>query len=254
MNYNILKTFVIIAAFLASCSSSNEDSLIDEHNNLSNIKVVGASANDLLSEKNYQNMVIEIAYVKDFKPTDKAINLIEEFVKERTFKPGGIKIVLKELPRLNKQIFTIKDIKEIEKTYRTIYTKDTTIAIWMLFINGSSENNENVLGTAYLNTSFVIFEERIKNLTNSTFASERSLLEATVIAHEFGHILGLTNLGSSMQQNHEDVEHKKHCNNKECLMYWSVETEEGIAKLLSNGEIPNLDNNCILDLQANGGK
>lgn len=31
------------------------------------------------------------------------------------------------------------------------------------------------------------------------------------MTHEFGHILGQTNLGPEMQTNHEDETHPKHC-------------------------------------------
>jgi hypothetical protein len=45
-------------------------------------------------------------------------------------------------------------------------------------------------------------------MSDSAFEPNRSLLETTVITHEFGHILGLT-LGTALQSNHE--EHPKHC-------------------------------------------
>jgi hypothetical protein len=33
--------------------------------------------------------------------------------------------------------------------------------------------------------------------------------------------IGLTNLGTALQSNHEDAEHPKHCIEKTCLMFWS---------------------------------
>jgi predicted Zn-dependent protease len=66
------------------------------------------------------------------------------------------------------------------------------------FIDGASASdsgNSYVLGTAYRNTSFVIYEKTIQSLSDSPFEPSRSLFETTVITHEFGHILGLTNLG-----------------------------------------------------------
>jgi predicted Zn-dependent protease len=70
------------------------------------------------------------------------------------------------------------------------------------FIDGASASdsgNSYVLGTAYRNTSFVIYEKTIQSLSDSPF-EPRSLFETTVITHEFGHILGLTNLGPSSKQ------------------------------------------------------
>jgi hypothetical protein len=80
------------------------------------------------------------------------------------------------------------------------------------------------------------------------------LLETTVITHEFGHILGLTNLGTALQSKHEDAEHPKHCIEKTCLMYWSSEIGGGIGNMVSSGAAPQLDAQCIADLRANGGK
>lgn len=126
-----------------------------------------------------------------------------------------------------------------------------------MFVNGKSSKDSDssfVLGTAYYNTSFVIFEETIRELSNGTFEPERSLLESSVIHHEFGHILGLTNLGTPLQTDHEDADHPKHCNEESCLMYWTAETSQGIGNLFSSNQIPTLDSQCIADLQANGGR
>ncbi|MFV8358041.1 membrane metalloprotease, partial [Flavobacterium sp. XS1P32] len=111
-----------------------------------------------------------------------------------------------------------------------------------------------ILGTAYRNTSFVIYEQTVHGLSDSAFEPNRSLLETTVITHEFGHILGLTNLGTTLQSNHEDTEHPKHCIEKTCLMFWSAEIGGGIGNMVSSGSAPQLDAQCIADLRANGGK
>ena len=67
-------------------------------------------------------------------------------------------------------------------------------------------------------------------------------------------IQNLTNLGAAMQTNHEDTEHPKHCNDEDCLMYWSAETGSGMENLIGVSTAPQLDSQCIADLQANGGK
>ena len=141
----------------------------------------------------------------------------------------------------------------IEKKYNTA----TEIAVSGIFVNGEySENTANgkVLGVAYRNTSFVIFEETIKDFSTGVLAPSQTTLESVVINHEFGHILGLVNVGSPMQNSHQDTAHGKHCNVDDCLMFWTAETGEGLVNMVSGGSVPNLDSNCIADLQANGGK
>ena len=127
----------------------------------------------------------------------------------------------------------------------------------MLFVEGKSSKDTNsgaVLGAAYWNTSFVIYEETIHGLSDSTFEPDRSTLETAVINHEFGHLLGLTNLGTNLQSDHEDPDHPKHCNVEDCLMFWAAETSQGIDNMLSSGQAPTLDAQCLADLRANGGK
>ena len=80
------------------------------------------------------------------------------------------------------------------------------------------------------------------------------MLESSVIHHEFGHILGLTNLGSDLQSDHEDAAHPKHCIEEDCLMYCAAENSQGITSMISGGQAPKLDAQCLADLKANGGK
>ena len=158
---------------------------------------------------------------------------------------------------MGKAVYSIEEIADVEREERINYNTDDEIAIWAYFTDGKSENDtdtEAVLGTAYWNTSFVIYQETVENLSNSPQEPNRSLLETTVITHEFGHILGLTNLGTPMQTNHEDPENEKHCDVESCLMFWTSETGSAINNMGSMNSAPQLDSQCITDLQANGGR
>lgn len=238
-------------------ANDNNDNGNGDNTISANQQPVGTSANDLLSDTNFASMVIEIAYVTGFKPTQAAIDDFVFFLESRVNKPNGISVVTKEIPSTGNSTFSIEDIIAIEDTNRTKFNSANQIAVWAFFANGesaSNTSNSTVLGTAYRNTSFVIFEETIQNLTNGTFEPDRSVVETTVITHEFGHILGLTNLGSPMQTQHEDAQYPKHCNVESCLMYWSAETGSGLENLIGTSSAPQLDAQCIADLQANGGK
>ncbi|MEP3837910.1 MAG: membrane metalloprotease [Algibacter sp.] len=251
-----------LVAFIYGC---NEDgTLIQEEeeqstaiNKILNRQTTGSSANDLLSDNTFTSMVIELVYVEGFEPTQAAVDNFVSFLESRTFKPNGITVEKRAIPSPGQDTFSIEDIADIEREERTIYNLNNKIAVWALFIDGKSENDNGssvTLGSAYWNTSFVIYEETIKNLTNSPFEPDQSLLETTVINHEFGHILGLTNLGSSMQNEHEDEEHPKHCNDESCLMYWAAESGANISNMVNMSSAPQLDAQCIADLKANGGK
>lgn len=247
---------IIIVLVLMSCSS--DDSQNDPLNNTQSNKLsVGASANDLLSDTTFSSLVVEVVYVEGFEPSQTAISNFVSFLENRTFKPNGITVQKRAISSPGLTPYTNQEIAAIEDSNRLLYNNDNQIAVWAFFADGSSANNTDsgvVLGTAYRNTSFVIYQETIQQLTSGTITNTTPILESTVITHEFGHILGLTNLGTPLQTNHEDLEHPKHCNIESCLMYWKAESGNGVMSMISGGSIPQLDAQCIADLQANGGK
>ncbi|PIB31075.1 membrane metalloprotease [Gaetbulibacter sp. 5U11] len=227
------------------------------NNTQSNKLSVGASANDLLSDTTFSSLVVEVVYVEGFEPSQTAISNFVSFLENRTFKPNGITVQKRAISSPGLTPYTNQEIAAIEDSNRLLYINDNQIAVWAFFADGSSANNTDsgvVLGTAYRNTSFVIYQETIQQLTSGTITNTTPILESTVITHEFGHILGLTNLGTPLQTNHEDLEHPKHCNIESCLMYWKAESGNGVMSMISGGSIPQLDAQCIADLQANGGK
>lgn len=243
--------------FFVSCSKEDAVDSGNTINPITNKQATGSSSNDLLSDKKFSSMIVEVVYVQGFEPSTTAINNFVSFLNARIYKPNGITIEKRAIPSTGKATFTNAEIAAIEDANRTKFNTSNQIAVWLFFTDGKSSSDTStsvVLGTAYRNTSMVIYEQTVQGLSDSPFEPNRSLLETTIISHEFGHILGLTNLGATMQSNHEDTDHAKHCNVASCLMYWSSETGHGIGNMVSGGSAPQLDAQCLADLRANGGK
>ncbi|WP_418263015.1 membrane metalloprotease [Flavobacterium faecale] len=249
---------LIFFSLLFSCSQDDSSGETVNGNLVSNNKKsTGSSSRDLLSSDQFKSMVLEVVYIQGSEPSTTAISNLVAFLNERSNKPEGIRVVKRAISSPQKTSFTNQDIIAIEDANRTLYNSDSEIAVWAFFADGESANNTSdgvVLGTAYRNTSFAIYQKTIQRLSGGPFQPSRSLLETTVIEHEFGHLFGLTNLGAPLQSNHEDSEHAKHCNVESCLMYWAAETGGGIGSMLSGGSVPKLDSQCLADLKANGGK
>lgn len=250
---------ILFFVLVISCSKEDDEGGMNVDGNpvANNQKTLGASSHDLLADDTFKSMVIEVAYVQGYEPSATAINNFVAFLSERVNKPLGINVVKKPIASPGKATFTNQEIVAIEDANRTEYNSSNQIAVWAFFVDGTSSSNTStsyILGTAYRNTSFVIFEKTIQGLSSSPFQPSRSLLETTVIEHEFGHLFGLVNLGAKMQTNHEDTAHSKHCNVQSCLMYWDSESGSSIGNMVSGGTVPKLDAQCIADLRANGGK
>lgn len=254
----IIVALTMVCALALSCSKQDAESEdVDGNPVANNQKALGTSSYDLLADDTFTSMVIEVVYVEGYEPSATAINNFVAFLNERVHKPQGISVVKRAIASPGKATFTNQEIIAIEDANRTKYNTSNQIAVWAFFVDGASADNTSsgfVLGTAYRNTSFVIFEKTIHGLSDSPFEPSRSLLETTVITHEFGHIFGLTNLGAKLQSDHEDTEHPKHCEVESCLMHWASESGSSIGNMISGGTAPKLDAQCIADLRANGGK
>jgi len=250
-----MKTKAFIAAMLifsvTACKKEttfiNNPNADDLHN-----KAVGFSANQLLSSGTYKSLKIEVQYMTGYAPDAAALNHLQSVLNAYLNKTSGITIVTKEIPASSSTTLSIDQVRTIEEQNRTVFTTGDQIGVYFLYTNGNFTDNA-VLGAAYRNTSMVLFGKKIHDNSGGLGQASRTKLEATVLEHEFGHILGLVDLGSTMQTTHKDAAHGNHCNNSNCLMYYASETTD-ILGFLITGNIPPFDTNCIADLHANGGK
>lgn len=211
---------------------------------------------DFLSDKKYKSLVVEIQYVEGYKPTDAAMQNLRQFLEARLHKPAGIAFVYNPIASPGKAFYDVSDAEKIERNFREEHRHGATAAAYFLFLDGAyarDEENTKVLGIAYGGSSVVMFGKTIAGFSDNIMEPSRSTLETAVGIHEFGHLLGLVNDGTGMVNEHQDQAHPHHCNNTSCIMYYKAETSD-ILGILTGNDIPELDQQCISDLQANGGK
>lgn len=213
---------------------------------------LGASARELLSDEIYKSLAVEIQYMTGYKPKEETVNQLSVFLNQYLNKSKGITILLKEIKRTKTSPLSGDSVLAIEKQNRTEFVKDDKTAIYILFTN-SRHVDKRILGTAYRNTSAVIYGKAIRENSNVKGKLTHQELETAVLLHEVGHLLGLINKGSPVGSGHTDPDYPDHCNNKNCLMYHATETKK-LSSILLKGTIPVLDSNCVADLVANGGK
>jgi predicted Zn-dependent protease len=254
MRYSIY--YILILLFLSlQCNkesvsyNSDTNHFPGSYNHLGN---PGISARDYLGSTTYKSLKIEIQYMPGFKPDSRAINIFTDLLSGRLNKPGGIIIEEKEIYPTVMEIFSYSDISNIESSNRTIFTKGDQMSAYILFTSGTYYNG-NVIGLAYKNTSICFFGEPLKYFSGGPAEEDRIKIMALIITHEFGHLLGLVDMGTSMVVNHRDWENGSHCDNNKCLMHHTYEANtRNYGRILV--ENPSFDINCINDLKANGGK
>ncbi len=249
-----LLSYLFICSFILIGCSEDDNATLDALQ-ANNKKPLGNSANDLLSEINFTSLNIEIVSVQGFEPTTTAINGFKQFLQERLFKPDGITITQRIIPSSKKTPFTIEEIIEIENNNRTVFNQTDDVTVFIYFADGSKEQDTEekiTLGSAYLNTSIVIYENTIRKLSSRPNAPLLSTIETATLNHEFSHLLGLVDIGSPKQTNHVDTDSQGHCNIASCLMSAAIEFGNGAMGL--GDDVPKLDAQCIADLRANGGK
>lgn len=243
-------SFLVLTIFFIGCKKEEEEkNPLEQNNNLS----VGASANSFLSNDYYNRLTLEVLYMPGFAPTETSVNNLRSFLNDHLNKPMGIEIIRREIASYNQESYSSNDIINIESENREVFNANQTITASLIILDGKFADNNQVLGIAYRNSSMALFGTTIFDNSGGLSQPTRSKLESTVMNHEFGHLLGLVNLGSDMVDNHQDNANGNHCDDSDCLMYYASETTE-IASFLIGNDIPSLDQNCRNDLIANGGK
>lgn len=254
---------LVFTLVLGSCSQDTDGTLepIDRSGNLLS---TGESAKDLLSNANFDELVIQIAYVEGFRPSEIALADLREFLLLRTFKEV-VRFEFLPLPSPDKETLTPQEIADLEDENRTFYNNGRTLALYIYFADAPSSSDDpkaNIftLGAVYRNTSMVMHGSAIRQLAYSSGGFTRAEVEAATLTHEFGHLFGLVNLGTPEITPHEDTRTANHCLEFGCLMQASLKFNLGMAKVLQERAaknltvVPDLGPECSRDLQAIGGR
>lgn len=259
--------FLIGLLFIAGCSKDTDNpggNGPDPIDKSANLFSTGDSANDILTNDTFTKLLIEIGYVSGFQPSAEAINNFQAFLQARTFKQD-IEIQYLELPSPNENDLSLQEVADLESDNRTAYNEGSTLAIYIYFADAPADTDDPqegtvTLGAVYRNTSMVIYESTVRDLAVNSSQVTIADVETAALNHEFGHLLGLVDLGSPPVNSHEDPNAEHHCDINGCLMRAELQFGGGllgmINKRISSGKapVPGLDAECITDLQANGGR
>jgi hypothetical protein len=157
-----IKLFLVLAAFAfagGSCKKDNFDS-----------GPFAISASDFLRESKYSSMIVEIAYVDGHQPTNDAMNHLLRFLGERLNKPRGGAIAYTVIPSPRRSSYTLDDIREIEKSYRSKFTKGSRLAAFIFYADAPYAASNDVLGVAYGPPLPLFSKQKWKNIPGARSA------------------------------------------------------------------------------------
>jgi hypothetical protein len=201
----------------------------------------------------YTKVVIEVGSTKSAVPRQAAIDQLTKVMKDLLDKPGGVTVKMDPPIDDVGHALTLAEVRAMEDASRTQFAQGDTEVFYYLVVNESSTDDTaegKVLGYAYRPTSMTIFQKTINAISGGLGQPSRDVVESTVVAHEFGHVLGLVNTGTAMVAPHEDAAHPKHDSNTKCIMYYANNSSELVANLLAGGVIPDFDQACRDDIAA----
>lgn len=263
---NKFKSFLAacILVFTISCSknSSDSDNSDTSVNKSANLLATGDSARDILSNDIFDTLVIEIAYVTGFKPTESAITQFTDYLKEHTFKEE-IELVYTELSSPSEDELTLQEIADLETKNRTVFNTGSSLSIYIYFSDAPAEGDDLedglvTLGSVYRNTSMIIHEVTVRELATLSSSINEADVETTTLNHEFGHLFGLVDLGTDMVNDHQSESENEdgqlvgdnHCNQIGCLMRAELQFGSSTGKSLQANSIAEYEDGiksgCVL--------
>ena len=228
---------VAVGVSALACSDATTPTGPDEGNGDPSVTfdsraTAGDSARSFLDDRRFTVLAVEVDYMEGYEPKASALDSMKVSLEKHLHK-SAIEIgEPTSVPARGKNAYTVEDVVGLEEEYRDHYTRAESDTIWAYFLIVDGEFSEDrVLGIAYFNTSMAFFGKTIHEISGGPTQPTREKVEGTVFRHEFGHILGLVEAGTSMQQDHRDEANGHHCTNEQCLMYYAIETTDYFANL-----------------------
>ncbi|MGM0545647.1 MAG: hypothetical protein ACQEST_02905 [Bacteroidota bacterium] len=255
-SFKLLIIAIFIGFIFQSCLDSTNPDTEPDKEPYSHVQNPGTAANDFLADSSFKHLVVEVDYMPGYEPNAEALDSLEAFFEQRLHKNSVTIKEPTEIKSRNQETYSANDVRDIESEERSTFSQGDTLAAYFMIVDGDY-SEQDLMGIAYFNTSNAFFGPAYDEASSGPGSISRYRVEAISFRHEFGHLFGLVDIpgsGTEMQEPHRDHENGNHCDNDQCLMYYATQTTDLIGNTVGDEGITPLDENCIADLQGNGGR
>jgi hypothetical protein len=122
---------------------------------------VGSAAEDLVSTKRYDNLLVEIDHPPGHAPHQLALDELKRALGEVTQKKS-IEFKLDASVPAERRAYTYAEIEALEDAHRDHRSAGEQAVLYVLYLAGTSAEGENTLGVTYRGTSIAMFKGRIE--------------------------------------------------------------------------------------------
>jgi hypothetical protein len=160
---------------------------------------------------------------------------------------------MKEIRKIGRKSWTLSQIVGLANDVWDMSETMESAEYYVLFLSGYYNDGkavqELVIGVSLSDRPIiVIFKDVITDSRHALFDS--ALMEQGTLVHEFGHCMGLVDLGVPMITDHQDPEHKGHCRDSNCAMNWLYDSSDMIAfsqQFIDTGSVLMYCDDCLAD-------
>jgi hypothetical protein len=215
---------------------------------------------DYASDKTYKTWVVEVDHSSGAAPDGSLLDFVEgrlnsmvkkdaiEFRQDETLATDGGKA------------WDDAEVQALAEQHRGLSTGGSQVVTHLLFLTGHSTHDTDknkVLGVTYGHELIVIFSDTVAASCNPGVlpllpSCHPADYFRSVVTHEFGHAIGLVDNGAPMVTNHRDPDasHGAHSANKGSVMYYAVESTQGLLLFGNSAPPTDFDDNDRADLRA----
>lgn len=203
----------------------------------------GAYARTLLRPQPATTIVVERFHQRDAGPSGAALAYAEDTLRAVTSKPVDVRSSV-ELGG-GARSWTADELRRTADAAGRVTPGGSTAVLRLLFVHGTFEGQDSVLGVAVRGDVIAIFSDAIDGARTPVLAGDT--IEEAVLVHELGHVLGLVDLARDTGR--ADPEHPGHSRSSRSVMYWAVESSL-IGQVLTGPPPREFDAQDRADLEA----